>query len=141
MRACSACGEEKSLVDFPSQRTRTGKVYPHSHCRACRRSQCRTWSKTDRGKQVKRAGVLRREYGITEEEYQRQHTAQGGLCVICRQPETKMLHGGIMRLSVDHNHATGKVRKLLCQACNVGLGSFKDDPVLLRAAADYLESD
>lgn len=58
---------------------------------------------------------------------------QGGRCGVCRTPIT------IGRCHVDHCHVTGVVRGLLCATCNNGLGSFKDDPALLRAAADYLE--
>jgi hypothetical protein len=44
-----------------------------------------------------------------------------------------------MILHIDHNHLTGKTRALLCDKCNVGLGSFRDNPDLLRKAAAYLE--
>jgi hypothetical protein len=43
------------------------------------------------------------------------------------------------RLCVDHDHKTNKVRALLCDGCNKGLGAFSDSPALLRKAADYLE--
>lgn len=52
-------------------------------------------------------------------------------CEICGEAEN--------RREVDHDHATGKVRGSLCRTCNVGLGSYKDNPVLLRLAALYLE--
>ena len=45
------------------------------------------------------------------------------------------------RLSVDHNHITGKIRGLLCSSCNVGLGVFKDSPDLLRKAIKYLDDN
>jgi len=54
---------------------------------------------------------------------------QNGLCAICNTAPAK---------HVDHDHATGKVRALLCFNCNGGLGQFKDDPAVLRAAADYV---
>jgi hypothetical protein len=80
-----------------------------------------------------RRGNIRR-YGITVDDYDRMLVAQNGVCAICRQP---CLTG--KRLAVDHDHATGKVRGLLCSNCNQGLGHYCDEPVLLRAAADYVE--
>lgn len=76
-------------------------------------------------------------YGITDDDYLRMVASQGGVCVICKQPETG---GRTKRLSVDHCHASKKVRGLLCGSCNRGLGSFRDDPSRLRAAAAYIEN-
>ena len=56
---------------------------------------------------------------------------QGGLCLICREKPAK---------HVDHDHATGKVRGILCFSCNRGLGKFEDDPSLLERAITYLGS-
>lgn len=69
-------------------------------------------------------------------EYQRLLTLQGGGCAICgRCPRTK-------RLAVDHDHATGRVRGLLCpgeDGCNVRLlGYVRDNVAILQAAIDYL---
>jgi hypothetical protein len=62
--------------------------------------------------------------------------AQEGKCALCH---TDKPNGRGKRLHVDHCHGTGKIRALLCHSCNAGLGAFKDDPALLRAAIDYLE--
>ena len=74
---------------------------------------------------------LKLQYGITVEQYQQMLVAQGGRCAICRLESDAMLH-------VDHSHATGKVRGLLCGACNLSLGGFRDDPATLLRAAIYL---
>ena len=65
---------------------------------------------------------------------------RGGLCAICGKAETHLSRKGeITRLAIDHDHVTGAIRALLCHACNVGIGTFGDDPDLLRAAASYIE--
>lgn len=58
---------------------------------------------------------------------------QGGLCAICKAPEALD-----RTLSLDHCHETGEIRGLLCNACNVGLGCFRDSPDKLIAASEYL---
>lgn len=83
---------------------------------------------------------LRANYGITLAQYNAMVEAQNGLCAICGKPETRLHLGKLKRLATDHCHETKKVRALLCHQCNTGIGSFSDDPALLRAAADYLES-
>lgn len=139
MKACTLCNEVKPLADFYFVDRR--RLARHSRCQPCRRQQFKAYARTDQGKRVKRSGVLRRDYKISEAEYEALNLKQGGLCLICEKSETKTHRdGSLLRLSVDHNHATGNVRALLCQACNVGLGSFKDDPQLLIQAAAYLKS-
>lgn len=82
---------------------------------------------------------LRRMFGIGSTEYDAKLKEQDGLCAICGEPETTVRKGRILPLNVDHNHATGAVRDLLCGSCNRGLGKFRDQPSLLRKAASYLE--
>lgn len=76
-----------------------------------------------------------RKYGLTVEEYEALAAEQGGVCAICG---SSVLPGREKRLSVDHNHKTGKFRGLLCGGCNRGLENFRDNPELLRKAAEYL---
>ena len=66
---------------------------------------------------------------------------QGGVCAICKQPETATRNGKIKWLAVDHCHTSKRIRGLLCAACNVSIGQMSDDAVRLRAAADYVEKD
>lgn len=87
----------------------------------------------------RRDQMLRRLYGITEEQYEEMLTEQGGCCALCGKPPKPGGKRNAGRLHVDHDHATGRVRRLLCNNCNHGLGTFFDDPDLMRRAADYIE--
>ena len=79
------------------------------------------------------------KYGITQEWYDQTAEAQGGLCAICGSDPDITTHG-ITRFAIDHCHKTGKVRGLLCNNCNVGIGLFADNPGMMRKAAGYLEA-
>jgi len=74
-----------------------------------------------------------RQVGVTERQYQRQLRNQRGMCAICNS-----LPNGTS-LCVDHDHMTGKIRGLLCHACNIGIAKFDDDPNVMRRAIIYLE--
>jgi hypothetical protein len=82
---------------------------------------------------------LRRLYGLTVEQYEAMLAAQDGRCVICGDPPDPNGIKAASRLHVDHDHTTGRNRDLLCCRCNQGIGYFKDDPGLFRAAAAYIE--
>lgn len=70
--------------------------------------------------------------GVTDDEYARLLAAQGGHCALCpNTPKTRRLH-------VDHDHATGRVRGLLCYRCNRALPKYLTAD-WLRAAAEYLD--
>lgn len=84
----------------------------------------------------KRDWRMRRDYGITRAEFEAAKEKQGGLCAICRRPQSKRGHD----LHIDHDHSTGKFRALLCDPCNVGLGFFADDMERLAAAIEYLRT-
>lgn len=78
---------------------------------------------------------LMRYYGITLATWEDMLAQQNGMCGICGDV---LDLSRINRIHVDHDHATNKVRGLLCYHCNVGLGSFHDDPKRLRGAIAYL---
>jgi hypothetical protein len=79
----------------------------------------------------RKAAKIKKLYGLEPAAYAQLVAEQEGRCSICRDEAA---------LHVDHDHVTGKVRALLCGTCNRGLGHFKDNPVLLRAAITYLEA-
>lgn len=85
-----------------------------------------------------------RLYGLTQDDYDRMLAAQGGCCAICKTSDP----GKGTRFHVDHDHGCcpgtaascgACIRGLLCNNCNKGLGQFRDDPIRLRAALEYLE--
>ena len=75
-----------------------------------------------------------RKYGISEQEYLKMFEQQKGLCYICKNPSPRI------RLHIDHDHESKKIRKLLCENCNRGLGMFKESPRFLRAAIKYIKN-
>jgi hypothetical protein len=80
-----------------------------------------------------------RRYGLTPEMFETKLAAQAGVCVICGNPPKPDGIRAASRLHVDHDHVTGVVRDLICNNCNRGLGYFRDDPALMRVAAEYIE--
>jgi len=78
-----------------------------------------------------RKGAYKRLYNITLEQYDEMLAAQNGLCYICKKSPKKN------KLSVDHNHQTKRVRKLLCWRCNTGIGFIESS--LYESFLDYLK--
>ena len=78
--------------------------------------------------------------GVDATRYQEMLLEQGGVCAICAQPERApdKASGKTKDLAIDHDHATGAIRALLCSNCNRGLGLFNDDDGLLAKAQTYV---
>lgn len=82
---------------------------------------------------------LKKDFGITLEDYNQLLASQEGVCAICLRPETqKTIKGGPKALAVDHCHQSGKIRGLLCAACNQAIGLLGDDPLRAETLARYL---
>lgn len=112
----------------------TSKAWYHSNIEEKRaymrkHSKIRYQLKKSEYKDKKRQNM----YGISSIQYEQMFLNQNGACAICLQKSKKAL-------CIDHNHATKKVRGLLCHSCNKGLGIFKDNPENLIRAIDYLRS-
>ena len=132
-RICTKCKKEKPVKDF-SERKFVKKNGYNSHCKQCHNEYQNTPAK----KKVARNRMLLRCYNMTLEDYDQMLDKQKGVCAICGESETRRLHGVIARLSVDHDHKTGKVRGLLCTNCNVGLG-YLDNKLWFSSAKQYLK--
>ena len=158
-KICTKCGATKPLADFAKDRsTRDGY---HQQCLICKReaqsrwrathpveqreqfriwsqqnysehlSRNRRWQENNRAKM--RSSILKTRYNLTVDEYQRMFDEQAGRCTIC---------GDAGPLVVDHKHdESRRVRSLLCVRCNSGLGFFRENIEVMRAAIAYLEAD
>jgi hypothetical protein len=157
-KACTRCGEEKPLEEFRRRAASADGLRPD--CKPCHTEQSRAWRAAnperaratvrawrqrnpERNKANRRALYrkhdLKKDFGLTIEEYDAMLAAQLGVCAICGREETATYRGRIRQLAVDHDHETGKIRGLLCGQCNRGLGCFTDDSARLIAAATYLD--
>ena len=128
MKNCTRCKTEKPLIEF----RKDGKG--HSWCRDCQNEYNREWyhKNRERGLRWRKNGNLKRTYGISLEGYEALLESQGHVCKICG------IEKNGKHLAVDHDHKTGKIRGILCENCNRGLGMFKDSPELLQNAIQYL---
>ena len=94
----------------------------------------------ERNSNVLAAKERERKFGISHAEYAELHQRQGGVCAICKKPETATRNGKVKSLAVDHCHTTGRIRGLLCADCNTGIGKLKEDRNIFLAAIQYLEN-
>jgi Recombination endonuclease VII len=99
-------------------------THKERHNELNRASRAREWNKV-----ASRAKNLRK-YGLTLEDYERMFIEQDGVCAICKRPPQKK------PLSVEHDHATGKVRGLVCWPCNFRIGAVES--VLYSRILEYL---
>jgi hypothetical protein len=116
MLTCTKCKQEKPETSeyFPLHNKKRNGL--DSWCRVCRATY--------------RNGINRGKFrDVISDEELVELKASVTQCVICGTEE---------KLVVDHDHKTGEIRGMLCNHCNRGLGHFKDDPMLLEFAAQYL---
>ena len=126
------------LTSKEKSNLRAKKWYLENRELAISRSQKWHRDNFERKKQLQRISDLRRNFGITQEEYDELLAKQNGVCAICEEKQSRK---GRLNLAVDHSHETGEIRGLLCDPCNQGLGSFKDSPELLDKAKEYLRKN
>lgn len=117
-RSCKDCGSTTRALKAPGPR-----------CATCLRILKKAQKRAAHGRWILKT------YGLTLEQYEALYEAQGGVCYICRRAT-----GRTRRLAVDHDHATGYVRGLLCKPCNSMLAHLRDDYEAAARAADYLKN-
>ena len=148
MKICGKCELLQHSTEFvKNKNNRDGLSW---NCKTCRAIYDKKYSVENKDKKNKRNRErrksnpekfkkydLKKNFDITMEQYNDMYNKQNGYCAICFTHQSKLKK----LLSVDHCHKTGKIRKLLCVQCNVGLGSFRDNPELCLNAYEYLKGN
>lgn len=140
-KVCPRCKVRKhATMKFFNPLTRGKRRGQICWCRKCEVEKSTLWGKNNKEKVTSyhRRSRMKKEYNLSQDGYDLLFNQQDGLCAICKLPPDGSSRTGKI-LHIDHDHNTGKVRGLLCFPCNAGLGSMRDDPVLLRNGADYLD--
>ena len=143
---CRSCEQTKSLDAFYVIKSGKRRGLYHTYCRSCLAAQVQRWTVRNRAKvqvyqrqfwkdnpHLKIRAEMKR-YGKDEVWYAAQLAAQGGVCAICKGHERRKG----FRLSVDHHHGNGRIRGLLCNACNNRLTPLEDHGWVAAAVA-YLK--
>jgi hypothetical protein len=149
MKKCSRCQTTKPFTQFFKGRINKNQTQGYgSKCKDCvREYQLELYHKLSLDKKRERKEKsaqalgkdyfkrykLNRHYNISLEDYNKMYEEQNGKCYLCE----KDIAG--REVKVDHNHKTGKVRKLLCHNCNTSLGLLKEDVKLFEKCINYIK--
>ena len=134
-RKCSGCKLELNKNDFADYAWKLR----HPYCKKCMsianyKSKIKNKDTYETYKiktaEASRKSYLKKTWGMSLEDFNKLKISQNYLCAICKI-EATILH-------VDHNHKTGKIRALLCNQCNRGIGYLKESPEILNSAIQYL---
>lgn len=145
-KICTKCLQEKNLDRFGQ--SKNGKY--KCTCKDCDNlrqrnfrkinpTSCRNATKVYREKDVVYWRLYNRckQKNITIKQYLEIFRTHNGKCDICGTSHLELNKS----LGIDHNHKTGKIRGLLCNSCNIALGSFRDNPEILEKAIEYLKKN
>lgn len=134
-RTCVRCGQSKPTSDYN---------IGHGKCKPCRKEINAEAYRTGTGKRSYDgvfAASIKRQYGMTMDDYEAMLRKQAYRCAVCRRPETMLRRNGKpYRLAVDHDHVTNRPRALLCRRCNQIVWALEENHTLLPAITAYLEA-
>lgn len=139
---CPKCKKVKDLDEFSTMKTK-GKIA--SHCKVCAREMLEVYYNTEAGKAVKKYDYIRnklrqknnklkKDFGITYDEYTQILKEQEDKCAICGRTEEE----NKKMLAVDHCHKTKKNRALLCSSCNICIGFIEKNNLDIDKIKEYI---
>lgn len=138
VKTCTKCKIEKSSDEFykRSEVSKDGKKlykYLQPSCKKCWKAKIQHKRDTIPGFQ--KNVDLKHNFGITLDDYNEMLKKQDYKCEVCLRHESEFKR----KLSVDHNHTTGKIRGLLCSLCNTALGKLKEDKEVINRLLNYID--
>ncbi len=152
-KLCNICNKTKSSSEFSINIRRN--TYRYGRCRECHNKNNRKRYSIDlvfrqKIRDDKKIRYLNNpnytinnnlyyKFGITLEQYNKLLILQKYQCAICKVSSNRVRSGKSKRFAVDHCHITNKIRGLLCDACNLAIGNFKDNFDLCDKASEYLK--
>ena len=159
MRQCIICIKYKNESDFRFYNKHPNKSFFSKKCKACLAKEKQKWVKenwknvndSNKAYNKRYAHIIKgnkltqywpgSDWKIATENYNKLLVAQNGVCALCKRKErrTHKITGTLWDLAVDHCHQTNKVRGLLCNACNRGLGLLGDKVDTLENVVVYLK--
>lgn len=152
---CKECRIETNKKSYDLNRDK--RIETSTRWKEKNRERANAWERADRAKNPEKYREREKKYkkrnwaklsvheslrklGLTNEQFILMNEKQQKKCAICGREERRIGRGGeIARLAIDHCHISGKIRGLLCHACNVALGSFEDNIEIIKSAIQYLE--
>lgn len=144
MMLCNTCGQYKRVNIENFIQRNDNKIGWRRQCRSCVSARRSVNEYTQESLIKKSNQQLKSKFGITIDDVKKMYDSQHGKCKICGKPG--IMHG-IKKgykdksdtLHVDHCHATGKVRGLLCSNCNVAIGLMNESIENMLSAIDYIK--
>lgn len=137
-KTCIICKEVKAIDMFPSRGGKDKHLYD-SRCKNCKYKENTLWRDNNKDKvleyRAKDKWTLKKRcarHSITEQQFWGMYLEQEKRCKICKEDIEAE------KSAIDHNHTTGEVRGILCTTCNRALGLFRDSPLVIENALDYL---
>jgi hypothetical protein len=151
-KICTCCAVELPIESFNANPTKSKPFRKRSRCKGCDKKVQSLYKKSNKevlkikalsyqrkNPDKRKDYKLRWRYGASLEIYEKLLVEQGGLCAICKTNNPVNKHK--KRFCIDHNHSTGKIRGLLCDNCNKGIGCLKDSKDLVLSALEYLSKN
>lgn len=145
MKECKRCGRTKSLDSFYK------RLDKEARCKECvseirkaaypeMRDKRIAYTKKyrDENPEKIRDTKLRQAYGVGVEYFEAKLKEQGGVCAGCKENVKVIWRGKEVRMALDHHHATGAPRGVLCIRCNRGLGLLQENPEVMINLIEYI---